>query len=232
MRRCGSPILAVRLGTGLLAALCVCGMLLIPSGKAQAMKIQEVKSPAGISAWLVEEHSVPLLAMRFAFDGGSAQDPDGKEGLANFLSAMLDEGAGDIDSKSFHERMEEIAMRMSFEDGRDAFFGSFETLSENRDKAFALLALALNQPRFDVDAVDRIRGQLLAALAYAARDPDRVAGEQWLAMAHRHRWATLGARICSIFVRARLPRTPCVWSSWVTSTPRRWGACSTRCLAH
>jgi zinc protease len=183
MRRARPAIGGVRFAAGLLAALCAFGMLLLPSGKAQAMKIQEVKSPAGISAWLVEEHSVPLLAMRFAFEGGSTQDPEGKEGLANFLSAMLDEGAGDIDSKLFHERMEEIAMRMSFEDGRDAFFGSFETLSENRDKAFALLALALNQPRFDVDAIDRIRGQLLAALAYAARDPDRVAGEQWLAMA-------------------------------------------------
>ena len=66
--------------------------LLIPSSKAQAMKIQVVKSPGGITAWLVEEHSVPLIALRFAFEGGNAQDPEGKEGLANFLAGMLDEG--------------------------------------------------------------------------------------------------------------------------------------------
>jgi zinc protease len=147
------------------------------------MKIQEVKSPGGITAWLVEQHSVPLIALRFAFDGGNAQDPDGKEGLANFLAGMLDEGAGDLTAKQFVERMEEIAMRMSFDDGRDAFYGSFETLTENRDKAAALLALALNKPRFDADAVERVRAQLLASLAFAARDPDRVATEQWLAMA-------------------------------------------------
>jgi zinc protease len=147
------------------------------------MKIQEVKSPGGISAWLVEEHSVPLIALRFAFDGGSAQDPAGKEGLAHFLTAMLDEGAGELDSNQFHERMEEIAMRMSFDEARDAFYGSLETLSENRAQAFALLALALNKPRFENDAVDRIRAQLKANLAYAARDPDRVAGEEWVAMA-------------------------------------------------
>ena len=126
------------------------------------MKIQAVKSPGGITAWLVEEHAVPLIAMRFAFEGGSSQDPVGKEGLANFLAAMLDEGAGDLDAKEFQERMEEIAMRMSFEDARDAFYGSFETLTENRDKAVELLALALTKPRFDADAVDRVRGQLLA----------------------------------------------------------------------
>jgi zinc protease len=79
--------------------------------------------------------------------------------------------------------MEEIAMRMSFDDSRDAIYGSFETLTENKDKAVALLALAINKPRFDADAVDRVRAQLLASLAYAARDPDRVASEQWAAMA-------------------------------------------------
>ena len=168
-------------------ALAVCLMaaaaLLLPFNRAEAMKIQEVKSPGGITAWLVEEHSVPLIALRFAFDGGNTQDPVGKEGLANFLTGMLDEGAGDLSSKEFQERMEAIAMRMSFDDTRDALYGSFETLTENKDKAVALLALALNKPRFDVDAVDRVRAQLLAGLAYAARDPDRVASEQWAALA-------------------------------------------------
>ena len=68
---------------------------------ANAMKIQTVKSPGGIEAWLVEEHAVPMMAMRFAFDGGSSQDPDGKEGVANFVTAMLDEGAGDLVSRDF-----------------------------------------------------------------------------------------------------------------------------------
>jgi zinc protease len=166
-----------------LSAFLLAAALLIPFSKAQAMNIQEVKSPGGISAWLVEEHSVPLIALRFAFDGGNAQDPEGKEGLANFMSAMLDEGAGDLNSKQYQERMEEIAMRMGFDDARDSFYGSLETLSENRDKAVALLALALNKPRFDNEAVDRIRGQLLAGLIHAARDPDRVASEQWAATA-------------------------------------------------
>src|SRR5688572_6760859 len=96
----------------------VCAVLLaavsIFSSEAQAMKVQEVKSPGGISAWLVESHSVPLISMRFGFEGGgSVQDPAGKEGLANYLASMLDEGAGDLTSKAFQERMEDLAMRMS-----------------------------------------------------------------------------------------------------------------------
>jgi zinc protease len=172
---CGKVLL---LAFGLAVAL-----LLGPTSKAQAMKIQEVTSPGGIRAWLVEEHGVPLIAMRFGFDGGSAQDPPGKEGVANFLGGMMDEGAGELTSRQFQERMQELAMHMGFDDSRDAFYGSFETLTENRDQAAALLALALSKPRFDADAVERVRGQLLAILANAARDPNRVASEQWAAMA-------------------------------------------------
>lgn len=152
-------------------------------GRALAMKIQEIQSPGGIKAWLVEEKSVPLMAMRFAFEGGSSQDPAGKEGVANFIAGMLDEGAGDLNSMQFQERMEEIAMRMSFQDGRDAFYGSFETLTEYRDRAVELLTLALNKPRFDTDAVERMRGQFLASLASAQRDPTRVSADLWMSLA-------------------------------------------------
>jgi zinc protease len=166
----------------LVLALAAAVTTLIP-GRALAMKIQEIKSPGGITAWLVEDRSVPLIAMRFAFEGGSSQDPPGKDGVANFLAGMLDEGAGDLGAKQFQESMEELAMRMSFDDGRDAFYGSFETLTENRDRAVALLSLALNKPRFDAEAVERMRAQYLANLAYARRDPARVAADQWMALA-------------------------------------------------
>ena len=145
------------------------------------MKIQDLTTPKGIKAWLVEEHSVPLMALRFSFKGGSAQDPVGKEGVAHFLTGMMDEGAGDLDSQTFQGRMEEIAMRMSFEDGKDQLYGSFETLTENRAEAVKLLNLVINKPRFDADAHERVRAQLASGLAAAARNPDSVAGDKFMA---------------------------------------------------
>jgi zinc protease len=143
------------------------------------MNIQQVKSPGGISAWLVESHNVPLMALRFAFDGGSTQDPKDKLGVANFLTALMDEGAGDLRAAEFQERMEEIAMRMSFADGRDTLYGSLETLTANRAKAIELLKLAVTKPRFDTDAVERIRRQLAANIAFAAKDPTEVSTKAW-----------------------------------------------------
>lgn len=146
---------------------------------ASAMDIKQVKSPGGIEAWLVESHQVPLVSLRFAFAGGSVQDPEGKAGVAHFVSSMLDEGAGDLDSSAYQERMEDIAMRLSFDDSRDTFYGSFSTLTKNRDEAVELLKLALTKPRFDQEAVDRIRRQLLASLAYESKSPERLASRTW-----------------------------------------------------
>jgi zinc protease len=131
----------------------------------------------------VEAHENPLLALKFSFEGGNSQDPEGKDGVANFVSAMLDEGAGDIQASDFQEQMESLAMRMRYEDSRDAFYGNFETLTQNRDESAKLLKLALTKPRFDQDAVERIRGQLLANLVYADRDPEKVAAKEWFAVA-------------------------------------------------
>ncbi|MGI9523491.1 MAG: M16 family metallopeptidase [Hyphomicrobiaceae bacterium] len=150
----------------------------------RSMRIQEVKSPGGIVAWLVEEHSVPLIAMRFSFEGGSAQDPADRPGVSNFLTTMLDEGAGELTSEAFQERAEEIAMRLSFTDGRDAFFGSFETLTQNKDAAAEMLYLALTRPRFDPPAIERMRKQLLSRLAFAAKNPNRVADKVWSELAY------------------------------------------------
>lgn len=166
-----------------LAAAAIACLTLVTTGPANAMKIQTIKSPGGIEAWLVEEHSVPLMALRFSFAGGNSQDPAGKEGLANFLTAMMDEGAGELDAAAFQEKMEELSFRMSYDDTRDAFYGSFETLTANRADTVAMLKLALNKPRFDQDAVDRIKAQLRANLVYAARDPEKTAFKEWFATA-------------------------------------------------
>ena len=144
---------------------------------ARAVDIQRVVSPLGIEAWLVEEDTVPLIAMSFAFDGGGAQDPVDRPGVANMLSGLLDEGAGDLDSKAFQAALDEFSIVLSFNAGRDSFSGSLKTLVENRDEAARLLKLALTEPRFDAEPVERIRAQIVAGITREERDPDSVAGK-------------------------------------------------------
>src|SRR5918996_4214987 len=141
-----------------------------------AVDVQRVVSPGGIEAWLVEDHTNPIISLELAFRGGAALDPRGEAGLAYMVSGLLDEGAGDLDSQAFQKRLEELSIRLDFDAALDEFRGSLQTLTETRDTAFELLGLALTAPRFDSEAVERIRAQLLAQLARDAQDPDTIAG--------------------------------------------------------
>lgn len=152
---------------------------------AEAVEIQQITTDKGITAWLVEEHSIPLIAMRFAFRGGSSLDPDDRQGLSSVLSGMLDEGAGGLDSQAFQTALKKIAVRISFNAGRDNFYGRLQTLSRNKDDAFELLRLALNEPRFDEDPLTRIKSQLSEALRRQQNDPQTVAVRTWMSIAFR-----------------------------------------------
>lgn len=152
---------------------------------AQAVEIKRVKSASGIEAWLVEEHSIPLVTVRFAFHGGGVNDPAGRSGLANLLAGTLDEGAGEMTSQAFQSRLKELAMRLSFSAGRHWFSGRLQTLTENRDQAFEMLRLALTAPRFDKTPVERVRGQILTGIRNSATDPRKIAGRTWMSAAFK-----------------------------------------------
>ena len=148
-----------------------------------AARIQRVISPGGIEAWLVEDYTVPLIALEFAMDGGGSQDPAGRAGLANMLSGLIDEGAGPYDSAAFHERLDEYAIELHFRADRDQFTGHLKTLTKHRDEAFDMMRLALNKPRFDQEPVERVRAQIIAGLRQEMNDPDSMASRAFFATA-------------------------------------------------
>jgi zinc protease len=166
-------------------ALVVAGALAAFPLSAGATTIERIVSPGGIMAWLVQEPSVPLIALDFGFKGGATQDPPDRAGVATMTAALLDEGAGDIDSKDFHERVESKAIELSFTATRDYVSGSLRTLTENQDEAFDLLRLAVTQPHFDAVDVERIREQTLSEVRRATTSPNELASQRWLATAFK-----------------------------------------------
>jgi len=157
-----------RTGLLLLAAFA----LAFTSLPAAAINIEKVVSPGGIEAWLVRDTKNPIIAMQFAFAGGTERDPDGKLGLAIMVASTMDEGAGDLDSQAFQGKLDENSIQLSFNAGRDGLVGQLTTLRETKDTAFDLMRLALTKPRFDTDAVERIRGQLQTSLRRSQADPN------------------------------------------------------------
>src|ERR1700755_2604055 len=155
-------------------------MSLAPSPSQAAAKIQHLISPGGIEAWFVQDATVPLVAMEYAFGGGATQDPADKPGVGNMVADLIDEGSGDLNSQAFHERLDRRAIGLSFSSTRDHFRGSLRMLKDNKDEAFVLLRMSLTSPHFDSADVERIRSQVISNLQSDTTNPSALAGRKFL----------------------------------------------------
>lgn len=144
---------------------------------AAVVDIDEVETPGGVTVWLVEESSIPFVALEIAFRGGTSVDPDGARGAVNLMTALLEEGAGDRDAAAFAAARDELAASFRFEASDDAVRVSARFLSETADAAVALLADALARPRFDPEAVERVRAQVVSSLRSRAEEPSAIASD-------------------------------------------------------
>lgn len=153
------------------------------TGALSKTPIERIVTPKGIEIWLVRTMQFPMLSLQFSFLGGAAQDPAGKPGVASLATSLLDEGAGEYDARAFREQLEGNAIEISFSANRDSVRGSLKTLTDNNDKAFELLRLALTAPRFDASEIERVRAAMLANLRRASTNPGEIAKNTWYARA-------------------------------------------------
>lgn len=157
-------------------------LLVLP---AQAeIKINEVTSPGGITAWLVEDHSIPFTALELRFRGGTSLDAPGKRGATYLMAGLLEEGSGEMQAQDYARALENLAASFGYDTDRDSLSISARFLTENRDAAMALLRQTLHEPRFDQDALDRVRAQVLAGLRSDLKDPNKIASQAFAAMAY------------------------------------------------
>lgn len=148
------------------------------------IEINEVTTPGGLNAWLVEDHSIPFVALELRFRGGASLDPEDKRGVTNLMVGLLEEGAGDMDSRAFARATEALAASFSYDVSDDTLSVSARFLTENRDEAVALLRKSLVDPRFDQDAIDRVREQVNSAIRSSQKDPQDIAGKAFDALVY------------------------------------------------
>jgi zinc protease len=154
--------------------------LLLFATPALAANIQNIDLGRAAQVWFAEDHTVPILSFNISLPAGSAYDPAGKAGLAAFTGAMIDEGAGGLDSKAFHEALANRAISFSARTERDHLVISISTLKENAPEAMHLLQLALTRPRFENDALTRVRAQIVQSLQQDQAEPPRVASRGFM----------------------------------------------------
>ena len=165
-------------------------LYVLPAGA--SVDIKEVKTPGGLTAWLVEDQSIPFMALEIRFRGGASLDAAGKRGATNLMTYLLEEGAGDMDAREYARAVEGLAASISVGIDDDALSVSARFLTENRAEAVALLKAAIQEPRFDDDAIERVRAQVLSGIESDAKDPDELASRAMDRIAYGdHPYATL-----------------------------------------
>jgi zinc protease len=152
-------------------------ILLTFCSKLSATVITEIKAFDGIKAWLVEEHSIPFVTLEIRFKGGATLDRVGKRGSVYFMSALLNEGADDLDASAFAMEMERLAVELDINVYQDSLSISFKFLTENKNDSINLLKKALTKPRFDQEPIERVRDQVLSILKSNAKDPRKIASK-------------------------------------------------------
>ncbi len=145
--------------------------------------IKAITSPGGINAWVVEEPAIPFTALEIRIEGGTSLDEPGKRGAINLMMALIEEGSADLDAREFQAKLDSLAASFSFGVYDDTASISAQFLTENRDEVLELLRTALIQPRFDQDAIDRVRAQILSGIASDAKSPNSIAGAAFNAAA-------------------------------------------------
>lgn len=145
---------------------------------AAAIDIKQVTTPLGLKAWLVEDHSVPVITLSFSFGGGAALEPEGQKGVTSLMTMLLTDGAGELPAQAYKKREQDAAAGIGFSASLDRVSGSLRSLSVNREESFELLRLALTEPRFDADMLEQRRAQFIASLNQANQRPQSVAGRR------------------------------------------------------
>ena len=169
----------------LIAGLC---MLFVGSAGAAlaqpwSIEVQEVRGQTGVTAWLVESHAQPVVAVRFSFDGGSMREPQDKRGIASVLAEALGEGEGAGGSDELRRRLAGLSATVAFSAGRDSISGSLDAPSSNIEVAARLVGAQVSSMRFGSDAVARASGRSIAALSDMSGNPAVRAEDEWYAAA-------------------------------------------------
>jgi zinc protease len=161
--------------TRLVHAFAALALALLAPVAAHAVDVRGFSLGKGQDVWLVSGRTLPMIAMTVSLPAGSAYDPQAKPGLAAFAADLLDEGAGRLNANAFQTALSNRAIRLTVTPERDFLIISLVTLTDNAKDAFQLLGMALAQPRFDQDAIARVRAQILSGLAEQGEEPASVA---------------------------------------------------------
>jgi predicted Zn-dependent peptidase len=131
--------------------------------------------PNGTTVWLLERHTLPIVAMEVVVPAGAASDPEGKGGLALTTANMLDEGAGSRGALDISRDVDRLGATLATGATNDYAFASLVTLKKNLQAASAILGDVVVRPTLSPIEYKRVHELWTNELRARASEPDAVA---------------------------------------------------------
>lgn len=160
--------------------LAAAALLFVAAVPARAADVKNIDLGKQATVWFVEDHTVPIVSFNISLPAGAAYDPGAKPGLASFAASLMDEGAGTMDAAAFHRALAAKAIQFSARAERDYTVITVIAQSADAGEAMRLLQLALTHPRFDTEAVARVRTQIIQSLQQESAEPSQVAAKGFM----------------------------------------------------
>jgi zinc protease len=130
--------------------------------------VRRVVLDNGLRLLVMRDTSVPVVAMRAVWPGGTRLENDKTSGTTSLLASTITRGCGDRDGDAFAAEVDRLAGGVAAVGGRNSFGLRAEWLSKSWAEGLELFADCVLEPRFDATEVDRQRRLLLDDLAARA----------------------------------------------------------------
>ena len=130
-------------------------------------KLDSRTLPNGLQVTIVENHELPVVAVRAVIEGGALVDPGGKEGLYTLVTGMLREGTTSMSADQLAEAFADL--------GNSVNPTGFTTITRNLDRSLELMGDMLMHPAFPQPAIDRQKANTITNIQRAKEQPLFVA---------------------------------------------------------
>ncbi len=140
----------------------------------------------GLTVWAAPWKTLPLVSARLLIPAGTADDPEGKSGLAHLTASLIDQGTADLTATELAERFEELGASPSVGVDPDTTTVAFSTVARNLDATLGLVGKMLAAPRLDEADTTRERELQLSDLLQGPDNPSWIARRAFRALLFGH----------------------------------------------
>ena len=155
----------------------------VPARKTTQHGIHSYEMINGAQLYVLPRRSVPVVAARAAFMGGTLAEDETNAGITNFLSATWLRGTSSHSTADFARTAENLAADVDGFSGRNSLGATLECPIEALDSALELFSELLLEPAFDPEEIERERSDTLAAIE---RREDHLAQLAFLLFVQTH----------------------------------------------